>query len=230
MHIQDATGAPATGRRVTRRREETRARLLAAAYEVFAEDGFGRATVEKVCERAGFTRGAFYSNFGSLDELFLAMWEQRSAAMIAGVAAALDALAGDAETDLAAMVARFERAVPVEEAWYRITAEFTTHALRNPELRRVTAAREDAIVAALVPTVAAALRRAGRVVPDPSALGRALVAVHDGTSLQVVLEPGDPAVRRARTELFRRVVLAYSAPAGPSPTGPSEKDNHDSER
>lgn len=200
------------GKRVTRRREETRGRLLAAAYEVFAEDGFGRATVEKVCERAGFTRGAFYSNFTSLDELFLAMWEQRSAAMVAGVAAALDELATGAEPDLGTMVARFERAVPVEEPWYRITAEFTTHALRNPALRRVTAAREEAIVAALVPTVVAALARTGRTVPDPAALGRALVAVHDGTSLQVVLEPDDPEVRRERTELFRRVVLAYSAP------------------
>ncbi|UGT61506.1 TetR/AcrR family transcriptional regulator [Nocardia asteroides] len=200
------------GKRVTRRREETRARLLAAAYEVFAEDGFGRATVEKVCERAGFTRGAFYSNFTSLDELFLAMWEQRSAAMVAGVAAALDELAAGAEPGLTAMVARFEQAVPVEEPWYRITAEFTTHALRNPALRRVTAAREEAIVAALMPTVVAALARTGRAVPDPAALGRALVAVHDGTSLQIVLAPDDPAVRRERTELFRRVVLAYSTP------------------
>lgn len=55
----------------TRGRERTRARLLHAAYEVFAEEGLDGASVEAICERAGFTRGAFYSNFTSKDELFL---------------------------------------------------------------------------------------------------------------------------------------------------------------
>lgn len=55
----------------TRSRENTRARLLDAAAQVFAEVGLGEASVEAVCERAGFTRGAFYSNFDSKDELFV---------------------------------------------------------------------------------------------------------------------------------------------------------------
>ncbi|MFC7788528.1 TetR/AcrR family transcriptional regulator [Microbacterium sp. MAHUQ-60] len=57
----------------TRSRENTRARLLEAAAQVFAEVGLEGATVEAVCERAGFTRGAFYSNFESKDELFLTL-------------------------------------------------------------------------------------------------------------------------------------------------------------
>ena len=56
---------------VTKRRENTRARLLDAAAQVFAEIGLEGASVEAICERAGFTRGAFYSNFESKDELFL---------------------------------------------------------------------------------------------------------------------------------------------------------------
>jgi AcrR family transcriptional regulator len=55
----------------TRSRVNTRARLLEAAAQVFAEAGLDGASVEAVCERAGFTRGAFYSNFESKDELFL---------------------------------------------------------------------------------------------------------------------------------------------------------------
>lgn len=55
----------------TRSRENTRARLMDAAFEVFAEVGLDAASVEAICERAGFTRGAFYSNFESKDELFL---------------------------------------------------------------------------------------------------------------------------------------------------------------
>ena len=205
-----ASTADAPARRVTRRRTETRKRLLSAAYQVFAEEGFGRATVERVCDRAGYTRGAFYSNFTSLDELFLAMWEQRSAAMIAGVRATLDAFSVEGVVDLRAAVERLDRAVPIDEDWYRITAEFTTHALRTPGLRQVMAAREEAIVAALMPTIVTALTRIGRTVPDPVALGQALVAVHDGTSVQVLMEPRSRKVRTRRTDLFCHIVLAYS--------------------
>lgn len=57
----------------SRRRENTRTRLMDAAAEMFAEVGIDAASVEAICERAGFTRGAFYSNFASKEELFLAM-------------------------------------------------------------------------------------------------------------------------------------------------------------
>ncbi|WP_433678586.1 TetR/AcrR family transcriptional regulator [Nocardia sp. CA-119907] len=208
--MASTTDADAPARRVTRRRTETRKRLLTAAYEVFAEEGFGRASVERVCDRAGFTRGAFYSNFTSLDELFLAMWEQRSADMIAGVRATLDGFSVDGVVDVRTAVERLDRAVPIDEDWYRITAEFTTHALRTPGLRQVMADREEAIVAALMPTIVTALSRIGRTVPDPVGLGQALVAVHDGTAVQVLMEPRSRKVRTRRTDLFRHIVLAYS--------------------
>lgn len=206
-----SSAVPSAPRRVTRRRTETRRRLLTAAYEVFAEQGFGHASVERICERAGFTRGAFYSNFRSLDELFLAIWEQRSAAMLGDVRAALHRITADGVRDVHDAVARLESAVPLDEAWYRISAEFTAHALRTAGLRRVMAAREDAIVAALVPTVLDALARLGRTVADPEALGQAIVAVHDGTTVQILMEPDNPAVRRRRTDLLTHIVLAYSA-------------------
>ncbi|MDQ3789200.1 MAG: TetR/AcrR family transcriptional regulator, partial [Actinomycetota bacterium] len=54
----------------------TRARLLDAAEEVFAEHGFGRTTLEQIAERAGYTRGAVYANFTSKDDLFLAVLDR----------------------------------------------------------------------------------------------------------------------------------------------------------
>ncbi len=204
--------APAP-RRVTARRARTRQRLIDAALEVFAEEGFGRSTVEQVCDRAGYTRGAFYSNFCSLDELFLAMWEERSTRMLADVRAALREVSAAApEEALRAALA----AIPVDDAWYRVTAEFTAHALRNPPLRRVMAAREQSILDTILPVVVDALRRTGRRVTDETALGHALVAVHDGTAVQVLLEPGSEAVRR-REELFMSVLRAYSTPIAEEP-------------
>lgn len=60
---------------LTKRRPRTRARLLEAALAVFAERGFHGTSIEDICQQAGFTRGAFYSNFASKDELFLALFD-----------------------------------------------------------------------------------------------------------------------------------------------------------
>jgi AcrR family transcriptional regulator len=67
-------GAP--GSPLTARRARTRQRLMTAALVVFAERGVIGSSVEEICEAAGFTRGAFYSNFADKDALVLAMIEQ----------------------------------------------------------------------------------------------------------------------------------------------------------
>lgn len=42
---------------------------------MFEEQGIGGASIEAIAAAAGFTRGAFYSNFKSKDELIIAMLE-----------------------------------------------------------------------------------------------------------------------------------------------------------
>jgi AcrR family transcriptional regulator len=56
-------------------RDDTRDRLFEAAARVFEEQGIGGASIEDIAGAAGFTRGAFYSNFKSKDELIIAMLE-----------------------------------------------------------------------------------------------------------------------------------------------------------
>jgi AcrR family transcriptional regulator len=56
-------------------RDETREKLFEAAARVFEEQGIGGASIETIAAAAGFTRGAFYSNFKSKDELIIAMLE-----------------------------------------------------------------------------------------------------------------------------------------------------------
>ncbi|AQP45640.1 TetR/AcrR family transcriptional regulator [Tessaracoccus flavus] len=53
----------------TSRREATKARLVSAGIAEFARRGIDATSVEQLCEAAGFTRGAFYSNFDSKDDL-----------------------------------------------------------------------------------------------------------------------------------------------------------------
>ncbi|MET0720318.1 MAG: TetR/AcrR family transcriptional regulator [Tardiphaga sp.] len=56
-------------------RDDTREKLFEAAARVFEELGIGGASIEAIAAAAGFTRGAFYSNFKSRDELIIAMLE-----------------------------------------------------------------------------------------------------------------------------------------------------------
>jgi AcrR family transcriptional regulator len=56
-------------------RDDTCEKLFEAAARVFEEQGIGGASVEAIAGAAGFTRGAFYSNFKSKDELIIAMLE-----------------------------------------------------------------------------------------------------------------------------------------------------------
>src|SRR4051812_29687054 len=66
--------------RLTRaeQRERTRDALLDAAGRVFVERGFSGASVEAIAAEAGYTRGAFYSNFASKDELFAELLQRRA--------------------------------------------------------------------------------------------------------------------------------------------------------
>lgn len=202
-----ASGAP---RRVTKRRGETRRRLLDAAIEVFAEVGFGRASVEDVCRRAGYTRGAFYSNFVSLDELFLAMWQQRTDAFLAAATAAVDATAEHPVTSLQEGIERLLDVTVIDEAWFRVQAEFTAHALRTPGLREVIAAREAAIAELLLRVLDRAVAHVGRRITDRDAFAAALIAVHDGTAVQCLVEPDDVVVLARRRALFLAVAHAYT--------------------
>ncbi len=153
---------------LTRRRAETRQRLIDAAYEVFAEDGIRDAPVELICERAGYTRGAFYSNFGSKEEIFLAMYEiqmsARATRLAEGIESALKAVGASdperADKVVALIAAQFVAGLDDDVRWYPVFAEFRAQALRRPELRAPTAAAEarfESALAAALQTAAQAL-------------------------------------------------------------------------
>lgn len=141
--------------RVTRRRAETRQRLVDAAYEVFAETGIRDAPVELICERAGFTRGAFYSNFDSKEQLFLAVFEAQTQERMDLLRTAVNA-AVDTAVDQAAMTGPdavmrvlhetagvFLRQLAADVTWHLLVTEFRAQALRQPELHAPTYAAEN---------------------------------------------------------------------------------------
>jgi len=85
-------------------KQETRDALVVAATRLFAERGFDLPSLDEICERAGFTRGAFYVHFRDRDELITAVMQRVGRAF-------LDALLGAEQDDLGAIAARFAAAV-----------------------------------------------------------------------------------------------------------------------
>jgi AcrR family transcriptional regulator len=64
-------------RKVTRDPKRSRRDLLSAAAELFARDGLEATSVERICDRAGLSKGTFYWNFSSKDELLHELLEER---------------------------------------------------------------------------------------------------------------------------------------------------------
>jgi AcrR family transcriptional regulator len=66
--------------RLTREQSQalTREKLLASASEVVARDGYSGATIERIAEEAGFSKGAFYSNFTNKEDIFLQLLERNA--------------------------------------------------------------------------------------------------------------------------------------------------------
>ncbi|WP_416959331.1 TetR/AcrR family transcriptional regulator [Streptomyces sp. Agncl-13] len=188
----------ATPKRVTRRRVRTRANLLAAAFAVFAAKGYGRVSIEEVCDAAGYSRGAFYSNFGSLDELFFALYRDR-AELIADQVAGAFALDGP-DLDVPAAVDRVTDVLLLDLDWLLVKTDFLVHAARDPAVAQTLLDHR----ARLRGAIAERLSRARGHTQLPPVLGdidgaaHAVIAAYDGVTTQLLL---DKDAERARSWL-----------------------------
>ncbi|TML79070.1 MAG: TetR/AcrR family transcriptional regulator [Actinobacteria bacterium] len=119
-----------------RRRELTRTALVEAAAEVFARRGFDGASLEEIAEAAGFTRGAIYSNFGSKEDLMLAVVERYNQTLLDSfsntLAKAKDTSKEEMTVSAAALWRDLIRRDPNLNA---LNLEFRVRALRDPEFR-----------------------------------------------------------------------------------------------
>lgn len=137
------TQLPKTGSRgvVSRRRRKTQEALLEAAKVVFHEVGFQAASIEEICERAGFTRGAFYSNFASKDDLVLEIFSREFTKAHQTMAKVVEEeltqnydVPLQIETTIRRIIQEIIKVLLDEHDLYRVKLEFRLHALRTPEV------------------------------------------------------------------------------------------------
>jgi AcrR family transcriptional regulator len=115
------------------RTRETQARLLDAAEQIFVRDGYEAAQLDEIAARAQRSKGSVYTHFDSKEDLFLALFEQRTRSHIARLLASLQPCTSRRE---AREVFRdFFVALADDRVWPILMLEFKLFALRRPESR-----------------------------------------------------------------------------------------------
>lgn len=174
-------------------RAETRRRILDSAATMFSEVGFHAASIEEITDRAGYSRGAFYSNFTSKEDLYLTLAESQFDQRMAELAGLFQRLEQDSTFDVFSAI---EASGPVEGDRPRVVPdlkfpEFAFSAARNPEFRPRLATLHRRIRAAMAEMVTAQARQLGfKPTFPPETLASMEMALEVGLILQEMIDPG----------------------------------------
>jgi len=206
------------------KRHQTRERLRESAARAVGTQGVLGASVDAISESAGYSRGAFYGNYETKEELLLEMIVE----MMGREAQAWQQLVATSP-DLESMLAEIEKRIGArtrESQWSSLSLELQLHAQRNPAFGRSYVAvlrQHTARAAGLFEDI---FRKAGRVPPDdPRALASAAMALGNGVALQAAcgLRPNDARYAARAFMLYLRGLIAIAQPAGDEPPKRSTK-------
>jgi AcrR family transcriptional regulator len=223
----DGDGMPVRLSRAERR-EKTRQDLLTAAETCFVTRGFHATSVDEVAEKAGYTKGAVYSNFASKEDLFFGVYQRRVDHVLTEVVPGLRQTGPERAFDWAtATIQRRDG----DDGWLAVFLEFWAHVLRHPELRGRFAESHTRFLEPLTDAVRQLAAERGRSLPNdvtPFQVVLAWNAMEVGLGLERLTQPQDVDVELAR----RMCWLLLDAVVGPAlpPAGSDSKQNNWSAR
>ena len=171
-----------------RRGEETRSRILEAAAESFAQNGYDGTGVAEICRRAGVTKGAFYHHFPSKQAVFLELLEQ----WLAGLDAQLEATRDGATTvpeKLLQMAGMIRLVFQMAYGKLPIFLEFWTKAGHNPAIWQATIAPYRRYRTFFARMIEAGMAEGTLRAVDPETTAHVLVSLAVGVLLQGLLDP-----------------------------------------
>lgn len=207
----------------SRQRAATRDRLLDATRALLVREGLQGVSVERICAEAGFTRGAFYSNFASKDELVMALVNRERERMLATVqeAAALPSFDElEPAQAIAAVLERFSMLQPPDREWFLLHLEFQTRGLRGDIDESDFRAWWNQIIDGIAAVMEAATAAMGlRLAIEPREACLMLMGTWDALVFSALADGRefDPSEVSA---MLPRLILAFTEPAqgmgGPS--------------
>ncbi len=110
----------------------TRERILQAAGDVVARDGYDGASVDRIADAAGYSKGAFYSNFSSKEDVLNRLLESHAGRDVVDLTAALEGL--EQPNEIIDAVANWSNGRAAELKWGIIAIEFLRRARRDGSL------------------------------------------------------------------------------------------------
>ncbi len=169
-------------------RADSRTHLLDAAAGVFAERGFRAATVDQITAAAGLSKGTFYWNFATKEDLFLTLLEER----IDRPVRALMEITRDAPADRPTAPAVSEGLAQLlgkERETILLLHEYWAAAARDPTLAARYGDRQTALRAALAEALASRHKRTGVPLGVPANdLATAFIALAEGLASQGLID------------------------------------------
>jgi AcrR family transcriptional regulator len=184
---------------------ETREALIGAAGREFAEHGLDGPSLDQICARAGFTRGAFYVHFRNREDLAAAVMERVYRRFFEVTLGGFPA-----DMDLRALILRYGEAISVGSTAMLGRPSWRFHhtlsaVARLPKVRaRFISLQREAMEH--VSKIASAGQRAGTVRRDIDPALLATVISAEALGLAVMLDTGisfDPRIlQKALVQLF----------------------------
>lgn len=110
---------------------QTRERLIEAAQRLFVKHGFGGASIRDIAEEAGYSQGAFYSNFSGKEDVLLEILSRYKAREMQQFTVMLDA-ADIERDDVLARLDSWAASLNHDANWSMLAVELQLHANRNP--------------------------------------------------------------------------------------------------
>ena len=183
-----ATLAAGSHTRQADRTRATRRKLLDAAKQIFAQQGFEAARLEDIAAGAGYTRGAFYANFKSKEDIFFALFEEWVGERIESLTSALRTRSNPIEK-LAALRTHYAQ-FAADRRLVLISMEFKLFALRHPEAHARLRSRHRRIRASFSELFSEVMGALAKTVPIAyPAASACLGAVAQGLLLEHLLDP-----------------------------------------
>jgi AcrR family transcriptional regulator len=196
-------------------KKETRERLIEAATIEMAEKGIEGASLDMICARAGFTRGAFYVHFKDRDDLVVAVVERHLKSFFDRVIATNDA-AEDLERTVAQYLSTVVAMAPNALGGKGWRFHHTLAACaRSPVLReRYTSLHNEAM--ARVTRAAEAGQRNGTIRHDIPAPRVAVILILLTMGIDAMFDAGIPFDLLGGAEALRTLLRAQPSvtPAG----------------
>jgi AcrR family transcriptional regulator len=170
-------------------RGTARQRLLDAAEHVLADHGYRGASVDDVAAEAGLTKGAFYYNFSSKEELFVSLLEDRFDRRARGLMT-LTANASTNEASSAAVSRGLADLIDQHRRLVLMMNEFWALAVRDEALRERWVSRQQALRRDLAKTLSTRHETTGVPLTLPAErLATAIIALADGLAMDRLTEP-----------------------------------------